>query len=100
MSVHLQQGSHYEGEDWWKWWVWLDGPDSELDRIDHVVYTLHRTFPNPVRTINDRKSKFRLETGGWGNFRIFAKIVRKDQSEEKTHCDLELRYQDGRVTGR
>ena len=56
MSVNIAQDFEYQGDDWWKWWVWIDGPKEELDQIDHVVYTLHPTFPNPVRIVRDRSS--------------------------------------------
>jgi transcription initiation factor IIF auxiliary subunit len=111
MSVKIEQGSSYEGDrssataptrsgivDYWKWWVWIEGPDSELDQIDHVVYTLHRTFPNPVRTISDRASKFALKTAGWGVFRIHAKVVYKDGRESRLSHDLVLTYPDGTPT--
>lgn len=98
VSLEIKQDFKYQGDDWWKWWIWVDGPDRELDQIDHVVYTLHRTFPDPVRKVKDRATKFRLDTAGWGVFRIFAKVVlRNGKSERLTH-ELELRYPDGRAT--
>lgn len=98
MSIEIAQGFDYQGDDWWKWWIWIEGPDNELDQIDHVVYTLHTTFPNPVRTIRDRDSKFRLETAGWGVFRIYAKVVNKKGLETFLEHDLVLEYPDGRKT--
>jgi transcription initiation factor IIF auxiliary subunit len=81
--------------DYWNWWVWIEGPDSELDQIDHVVYTLHPTFPNPVRTISDRASKFTLKTSGWGVFRLRAKVFYKDGNQTRLTHDVELKYPDG-----
>jgi len=83
-----------DSADWWKWWVWIEGPDEELDQIDQVVYILHPTFSNPVRTCSDRASKFRLDTFGWGTFTIYAKVVRKNGTQLKLQHDLVLEYPD------
>lgn len=91
----IEQGSNYEGEDWWKWWLWIEAEKKDLDKIDHVVYTLHPTFPKPVRTITDQKSKFKLEAEGWGVFRIYARIFLKDKTEIPVEHDLQLEYPDG-----
>ncbi len=98
MSLTIKQDFEYRRKDWWKWWVWIDGPADELDRIDHVVYTLHSTFPNPVRTVRERKSNFRLETAGWGVFTIYATAVGKDGSETELNHYLRLEYPDGTPT--
>ena len=67
--------------------------DAELDAIDHVVYTLHSTFPNPVRTVTDRRTRFRLETAGWGTFTIYARLVGKGRgTEQLLEHELDLRY--------
>jgi len=90
MALQIKQGFEYQGDDKWRWWIWLDGPQAELDAVDYVVYTLHRTFVNPVRTVTDRNSQFRLETSGWGEFRIYAKVVTKDGDSSRLIHDLVL----------
>ena len=92
MPLKLDQDFDYKGDDWWKWWIWVEGSDAELDAIDSVVYTLHHTFPDPVRTVKDRGTKFRLSTAGWGNFRILAKVVPKSGTPFTLSHDLVLRY--------
>jgi len=92
MTFSLGQGSEYQGDNYWRWWVWLDGTDEQLDRVARVVYALHPTFANPVRTITDRESKFRLETAGWGVFRIHATVVYTDGTQELVEHDLTLSY--------
>jgi transcription initiation factor IIF auxiliary subunit len=84
--------------DWWKWWIWIEGPENELDQVKQVVYILHRSFPNPVRTIKDRESKFKLETAGWGVFRIHAKVEKQTGETIQLTHDLILEYPDGRRT--
>ena len=84
----------YKGDDWWRWWVWIEGSAEELDSIDYVTYKLHNTFPNPIRKITDRETKFRLETGGWGVFRIYARVFLKNDHEINLEHDVELEYPD------
>jgi len=94
----IQQWQVYKGEDWWMWAVWVEGRDEALDLIDFVEWTLHPTFPNPIRKIRDRASKFRLETGGWGVFQIVARVQMKDGHQTKLRHYLELHYPDGTQT--
>jgi transcription initiation factor IIF auxiliary subunit len=94
MTLSIGQGFEYQGSDYWRWWVLLSGTESELDTVDHVVYTLHPTFPQPVRTVSDRSTSFRLETAGWGTFTIYAKVVGKDGRNEHLEHELELFYPD------
>jgi transcription initiation factor IIF auxiliary subunit len=98
MSISIKQSAEYQADDWWKWKVWIESPSQDLDRISNVTYTLHRTFPNPVRTIKDRESKFCLETSGWGEFTIFALVEFENKELQKLTHELELRYPDGRRT--
>ena len=74
----------------WEWSVWVDGPGEELDRVKEVRYTLHPTFPNPVRTVTDRQSNFRLQSSGWGEFSILAQLMVSDGSAESLERWLRL----------
>jgi transcription initiation factor IIF auxiliary subunit len=98
MALSIAQDFTYQGDDYWKWWVWIEGSPEELDHVDYVMYTLHPTFPNPVRTVRDRASKFRLDTAGWGIFRLYAMAAHKDGT--RTHLDHELKllYPNGTST--
>ncbi len=91
----IQQWEEYDGEDWWKWAVWVEGSDAALDRIKFVEWNLHPTFPDPVRTISDRDSKFRLKTAGWGTFPIRARVQLKDGRQIKLGHKLKLYYPSG-----
>lgn len=94
MAFRIDQGYEYKSDGWWKWWVWLEGSEAELDEVDYVIYQLHPTFPSPVRKVTDRSTKFRLDTAGWGVFRLYAKVLLKDKSEVKLEHDLVLEYPD------
>lgn len=98
MAIKIEQGFKYKGDDYWKWWIWIEGSEEELDQIDHVIYTLHRTFSNPVRTVADRATKFRLDTSGWGVFWIYANVVNKEGGNERLSHYLVLKYPDGTPT--
>jgi transcription initiation factor IIF auxiliary subunit len=94
MTLRIEQGFKYVGDDYWDWWVWIDGPDEELDQIDHVTYILHPTFPSPVREAKNRSTKFRLETAGWGVFLIRATVKHKSGKETHLTHYLTLKYPD------
>lgn len=91
MSLRIKQSSHYRGERQWDWAVWIDGPKAELDQLASVEYILHPTFPNPHRSISNRRGKFRLEARGWGEFKLFINLHKKDGSVEKREHRLALR---------
>jgi transcription initiation factor IIF auxiliary subunit len=92
MSLRIAQDAHYKGKNWWRWSVWLDGPAAELDGISHVVYTLHPTFPTPVRRTDDRDSAFRISSAGWGEFEIYAEISLKNGEILKRRHWLKLEH--------
>ena len=79
MTLRLVQESHQAGENNWKWSIWLAGSDQELDEVQSVRYILHSTFRNPVRVVDDRGSSFRIDSSGWGEFRVFAHVQVPDE---------------------
>jgi transcription initiation factor IIF auxiliary subunit len=92
----IKQGFKYEGDDWWSWWLWIEGDPNKLDQVEKVTYTLHSTFKNPVREIRDRRSKFKLETEGWGVFVIYVRITLKNNQDISLQHKLYLEYPDGK----
>lgn len=100
MAMKLEQDFDYKGKDLWEWSVWVNASDAELDRIERVQYTLHPTFPKPVRDVFDRATKFRLTTSGWGVFTVYAKAFLKTGETVEMQHELELRYPSGRHTYR
>jgi transcription initiation factor IIF auxiliary subunit len=93
-SLKTVQSQSYRGDNYWDWAVWLDGQSDELDEIAFVEYTLHPTFPKPVRRIVERDTNFKLTTSGWGEFTIYLRVVFKDKREESLSHHLELVYPD------
>lgn len=90
MSIRVEQTSAYTGNNRWSWQIWLSGPAEDLDQIDHVTYTLHPSFPNPVRNVASRENGFLLMSSGWGEFKIFLDVTRKDGSSEILSHELKL----------
>lgn len=70
-------------KDWYEWKVFVDENDEVLNKIDHVEYLLHPTFPNPRRVVFDRSTKFELRSSGWGQFYIQITVYFKDGSLEE-----------------
>ena len=91
LAVSVKNRSKQIEPGWWEWAVYLDGPGSELDRIRCVEYTLHPSFPNPVRVVCDRPRRFELVARGWGAFTIGVKLMLKDGSVRQLSYPLELR---------
>lgn len=74
---------------WWDWTVFIEAPDEVLRQIRCVEYTLHPTFPDPVRTICRRgtgRQAFALHGSGWGTFQIRIRVILNDgRIQELTH---------------
>lgn len=93
MPLRIRNKWNYKGEDWWEWEAFIDDDGSgELNDIEYVEYVLHPTFLDPIRTITDKKSKFLLETSGWGTFNLKAFVYKKDGEKIKLQHEIELEY--------
>jgi hypothetical protein len=90
MAIRIKQESAHSSTGWWNWAVWLDGNKDELDRVKHVVYTLHPTFIDPVQTVKSRRTNFKLSASGWGEFQIHVDIVGRDGKVSKRRHWLRL----------
>jgi transcription initiation factor IIF auxiliary subunit len=75
---------------YFRWKVFVDEPDEVLERIRSVEYRLHETFPNPIRLVTDRESRFALESAGWGEFVIFitVEVIHGEGVDTKYRLDL------------
>lgn len=72
--------------DYWDWTIFINAPEDVLGKIEYVEYTLHPTFLNPVRIINQRSSgpyAFPLTTSGWGTFTVKIKVYYKDGTYQR-----------------
>ncbi len=69
------------GKKRWDWTVYITGSEADLSHVKCVEYTLHPTFPNPVRTVCNRgfgAAAFPLSTNGWGTFTVGIRIFLKN----------------------
>jgi|GEM_PF-2129183 len=85
----------YNDRPAYEWSLEINEPDSTISQIDFVKYILHPTFPQPERIVRDRKSKFRLESIGWGIFTVDIEIHFVDGSMAITAHDLTFESMDG-----
>jgi len=56
------------GNGFWEWTAFIQGPPETLRQVKCVRYTLHPTFPNPIRDVCNRGNgprAFSLTTTGW-----------------------------------
>ncbi|HSH40286.1 MAG TPA: pYEATS domain-containing protein [Chthoniobacterales bacterium] len=90
MNFAVAQSQKYEGDNWWKWSLWIQGSEDDLDEIKSVTYTLHSTFPEPIRTVTDRASKFQLRCSGWGIFLIPVEVRLKNGQSIKLRHQLQF----------
>ena len=91
MNLKLRNRWRYQGKDRWEWEAFLDdGGSGDLDKVDHVEYVLHETFPNPVRLVEDPRGGFALKTSGWGIFKLVAFVYRKGGEKVKLTHMLEF----------
>lgn len=66
---------HKGGKQHFRVRLYLDGPD--LDKVEQVVYTLHPTFKEPRREVNQAPD-FALVIWTWGIFDVEVEIYDHD----------------------
>ncbi len=76
---------------WWEWGLHIEGEVQDLDQIRCVEYTLHRSFPKPVRTICTRQNRFTLTARGWGTFRVKIKLLLQNGTVQDMSHQLQFR---------
>jgi len=61
--------------------VIIQATDDVLDRIESVRYSLHPSYPNPIRVVTDRASRFKLKDLAWGETNVRAEVLVKGQQQ-------------------
>jgi len=87
---YARQVGSREDYEWFEWQVFMDEPPATLETVRGVEYRLHETFPDLIRTSEDAKRQFAIESSGWGEFTIFITIYLQDGAEERTEYSLDL----------
>jgi len=80
----------YAGDGRYVWTVFLKETPAILSEIRCVEYTLHPTFPNPVRRVCKSERGFPLSASGWGEFTLFLKIEWQDNHVTRQSYKLDL----------
>ena len=90
----ISNTSTYVGAGRWDWSIFVDADPDTLRQIDCVEYTLHPTFPNPVRSVcGHPETKFALSSNGWGTFTVKVKVQYKDGHTESAEHQLVFKQQ-------
>ena len=91
-SVRIVEHTKVDGkvgnETYYAWNVEIAAPESVLNQIDSVKYSLHKTFNPPFQIVRSRHNNFRLSRSGWGIFNIPIEISFKDGSVGTTSYHL------------
>jgi transcription initiation factor IIF auxiliary subunit len=77
--------------NWYEWKVFMDEPPETLKLVKAVEYRLHRSFPDPIRVVDDRDSRFALQTSGWGEFSMIIIVYLLDGTEVQTQYFVDLK---------
>ncbi len=84
------------GNGQWDWTVFITADKTTLNSVRCVEYTLHPTFPSPIRVVCEKGSDaraFALRARGWGEFDIKIKITLQDGTTQFARHHLLLRNQ-------
>jgi hypothetical protein len=94
MDYRIAQDQQYVGGDYWNWSAWIEASPDSLAQIDHVTWLLHPSFtPSRVES-RSADSKFRLDSSGWGTFRLRAEVHTKAGDSIAVSRMLKLTYPD------
>ncbi len=77
-NIRLENSSELVGGGRYDWTVYVVAEEPVLNEIDHVVYILHPSFPEPKRIIETPENNFSLSANGWGEFLITARVTFKN----------------------
>lgn len=92
-SLTADNVAHSIGNNKWNWTIFLKGDKRTIDAIKCVEYTLHPSFPHPVRQVcekGDPKRCFELSSTGWGTFKVGIHVHMKDGSSKNLEHQLKF----------
>jgi transcription initiation factor IIF auxiliary subunit len=91
LNVTVENSAKEIEPGWWEWSIYIKGTPAEIKQIRCVEYTLHPSFPNPVRLVCTPNNRFLLTARGWGTFKVPIKLMLKDGSIRELSHQLEFR---------
>src|SRR5262249_55194542 len=69
---------------------YIDAANPELNDVSEVEYTLHPSFPDPVRSSNDKNHAFALQSEAGKSFTTHVRIFTKSRSTVRLQYQLVL----------
>ena len=87
-NIKIRQSCRPQGKfkNYWTWTMWLSGTPRDLDQIEMVEYLLHPSYPNRRRVSRSRTNGFRIQSNGWGEFKVIVTITfDSGKSERREH---------------
>jgi len=93
-KITVSNTSKFVGDGRWDWTVFIKADKPVLDRIQCVEYTLHPSFPNPIRKVcasGSSSQPFALSSNGWGTFAIKVRVMYRDKSLQQLQYNLVLK---------
>jgi len=88
--IATKNSSRPIGGDRWEWTVFVEADPETLSLIECVEYTLHQTFPEPVRKVC-AGGNFALRSNGWGTFEIKIRVLFRDGTVRRLAHMLEFK---------
>lgn len=77
----------------WNWTVFIDPDSRKLSSVKCVEYTLHSSFPDPVRVVcdrGDRNRPYSLSSNGWGTFVIQVRVLFRNRKVQELEHELQF----------
>lgn len=89
-SMSFYQGKKADEQNSHKWACYVRGYDNEdiSSFIKKIVFTLHPSFSNPVRTVE--RAPFEIHETGWGEFDILIQLYFHETREKKLDINHSL----------
>jgi transcription initiation factor IIF auxiliary subunit len=93
--LRLGQYSRYSrarhNQDIYSFCLFMDATWETLRNIEEVSYTLHPTFPDPIRRRTNPEDCFALQSEAWGVFSSTFEVEWKDGSITTFEYELDLK---------
>jgi transcription initiation factor IIF auxiliary subunit len=93
-KITVSNTSKSMGDGRWDWTIFIKAEKPVLDKIQCVEYTLHPSFPNPIRKVCSAgipAQAFALSSNGWGTFAIKVRVLYRDNSVQQLQYNLVLK---------
>ena len=92
-SICIKNDSRQITSKRWDWKVFIDPDSRKVNSVKCVEYTLHSSFPDPVRLVcdrGDRNKPFSLSSNGWGTFVIQVRVLFRNGKVRELEHELQF----------